>query len=352
MDELNLIVMGKTGAGKSTLINAVLKEDLAPTGSGQAVTRENQVYTKRMLLPLYKSASTQGDYRMVARTLNMYDTVGLEIDSSITQETLREIKKFIEKAQKNEKANDLTMVWFCVNYRCNRFEPYEIDLIRSLSIEQEIPFILVLTQSYTDEKSDLEKQLRENFPEITVLRVLAQDYKLRNASIKAYGITELLQRSILDYDKSKVHLLESKLVMLAEDRKNRISQMRASGIDSVASYADKAMKIGFVPGGCIPIVHGLCIAMLRELNKKVGITSSDGFATEIFTNAVVGLVATPIMVVPFLSAVAARAYVEEVGESYLYSLMAVIERSTDEELKNNDLMADRIKREIQNRRKK
>ena len=99
MDELNLIVMGKTGAGKSTLINAVLKEDLAPTGSGQAVTRENQVYTKRMLLPLYKSASTQGDYRMVARTLNMYDTVGLEIDSSITQETLREIKKFIDNIE-------------------------------------------------------------------------------------------------------------------------------------------------------------------------------------------------------------------------------------------------------------
>ena len=29
MDVVNLVVMGKTGAGKSTLINSVLEEDLA-----------------------------------------------------------------------------------------------------------------------------------------------------------------------------------------------------------------------------------------------------------------------------------------------------------------------------------
>ena len=47
MSNVNLVVMGKTGAGKSTLINAVLEEDLAPTGTGQAVTKKNQLYTKK-----------------------------------------------------------------------------------------------------------------------------------------------------------------------------------------------------------------------------------------------------------------------------------------------------------------
>ena len=351
MNSINLVVMGKTGAGKSTLINAVLEEDLAPTGIGQAITRKNHLYTKKMLLPLDKETATNGRYGLVGKTLNLYDTVGLEIDSSITKTTLQEIKSFIDKAQKQEKENDLSLVWFCVSCRSSRFESFEIDLIRSLSIEHEIPFLIVLTQCYTDEQSDLEKQIRKDFPEIPIARVLAKEYRLRNGVIPAQGITELLQTSILEYDKTKVHILESKLSKLSNDRKKRIEQMRAEGKACVDSYSSKAGKIGFVPGGCIPVVHGMCISMVAALNKIVGINSSKGFSTDIFAHALTGIVVTPFMAVPFLSSAVAYGYVSAIGESYLDSLMMVISRSTDAELKNNDLMAERIKEELKKRKK-
>ena len=267
MDKLNLVVMGKTGAGKSTLINSVLEEDLAPTSNGQAVTRENQLYSRHMLLPLGRNPSRNGIYGMVGKTVNLYDTVGLEIDSAITEKTLREIETLIKKAQDDEGENDITLVWFCVNWRSSRFENYEVELIRSLSIEHEIPFVLVLTQCFSDEKGELEDQLRSDFPEIPVVRVLAKDYKLRSGTIPAYGRTKLIQQSVIDYDKNKVKILESKLGKLSEDREQRIAAIRAVGVKCAESYADKAMKIGFVPGGCIPVVHGLCIAMVMELNK-------------------------------------------------------------------------------------
>ena len=38
MKNIDIVVMGKTGAGKSTLINAVLDKEEAPTGVGAAVS--------------------------------------------------------------------------------------------------------------------------------------------------------------------------------------------------------------------------------------------------------------------------------------------------------------------------
>ena len=45
MSSANIVVMGKTGAGKSTLINSVIGEDLVPTGVGGQVTQKNKIYT-------------------------------------------------------------------------------------------------------------------------------------------------------------------------------------------------------------------------------------------------------------------------------------------------------------------
>lgn len=352
MNKLNLIVMGKTGAGKSTLINAILEEDLAPTGSGQAVTKVNQVYTKKMLLPLKKTNIHSGHYAMTGKHINMYDTVGLEIDNAITQKTLLETQKFIQQAQSSETADDITMVWFCVNYRSSRLEPYEIELIKKLSVDYEIPFMIVLTQCYTDEQGELETQIIKNFPEIQLARVLAKTYKTRAGSVDAHGLTDLLQRTVFDYDKSKVKILEEKLRLLAQDREKIIDALKDHGTNCIQSYSDKALKIGFVPGGCIPIVHGMCIKMIMDLNRIVGISSTEGFAADIFANAVVGVIATPFMAVPLLSAAIAYGYVGAVGESYLDSLMCVVERSTVGELKNNELMAKRIKAEIKKRKNK
>ena len=40
----NLAIFGKTGVGKSTLINAIFGEDLAETGIGEPVTKDSHLY--------------------------------------------------------------------------------------------------------------------------------------------------------------------------------------------------------------------------------------------------------------------------------------------------------------------
>ena len=348
MDNLNMVIMGKTGAGKSTLLNAILGEKLAPTGKGQAVTKENKIYSKKLMLPL--GAENDEFYSLVSKNVNLYDTVGLEVDQEITNSTLEDLQRLIVEAKETEKNRDITIVLFCVNYRSSRFETYEIELIKKLSIEYEIPFVLVLTQCIDDDEGELERQIKKDLPELKIIRVLAENYKTKGGVIEAYGITELLRESILNYDVSKIRIFEEKLNKLDADRKRKIELLEKEAKSCVERYTGKAEKVGWIPIGCIPVIHGMCIKMLSDLNKIVGIRGKSGFADEIFADVVVGVIATPFMAVPVLSAAVASGYIASVGEAYVDALLRVIESSSDSDLVDNELMAKRIKEELHKRK--
>ena len=70
MNHANLVIAGKTGVGKSTLINAAFREDIAQTGMGIPVTDEMRVYEKK-------------DF-----PLRIYDTMGLELDEERREKSL------------------------------------------------------------------------------------------------------------------------------------------------------------------------------------------------------------------------------------------------------------------------
>ena len=228
----------------------------------------------------------------------------------------------------------------------SRFEPYELDLIRKLSIDYEIPFVIVLTQCFSDEEGELEMQIRKNLPEVLRRRVLSKEYSTRGGKIPAYGISDLLGASVNDYDDLKVNILEKKLHALDERRKERIKRIEKRGNSIISNYVSAATKIGFIPGGCIPIVHGMCIKLVADLNDLIGFSSSKDLADEIFSDVIVGIIATPFMMIPFLSTAVAAGYVKTVGEYYLKALLSVIHLSSDQELEDNALMKQRLKKEL------
>lgn len=350
MKTVEIIVMGKTGAGKSTLINAVLEEDLAPTGTGQAVTRENKTYKKEMMIPT--GEKIEGQYGLVSCALSMYDTVGLEIDQTITESTLERIKDHIQEVRKSSITDDISMVWFCVSERGERFESYEIDLIKKLSIDYEIPFVIVLTQSILNKKGDLERQIEEALPDVPLAKVLAKEYSIAgNNLIPPKGVEDLLRKSLKDYRERKVKILEKKINQLDVRRKERIAQIESEGNRCIEECSSAATKIGILPVGCIPFVHGICINMIVKLNGIAGIKGGKALASDIFISAAVGVILTPIMAVPFLSIAMASAYIDTVGENYLKVLVEVIDNSTDRDLHDNALMVKRIKEELQKLKK-
>lgn len=331
MRKVNLIVMGKTGAGKSTLVNALLGEEVAETGMGMAITQENKKYSKQVIaidgLPV---------------DINIYDTVGLEIDNDVTEKTIIKIENHIAEVEKECLVNEVTAVWFCINWKCNRFEKYEIELIKKLSVERCIPFIIVLTQCPDDSEGELEKSIKETMPEIPIKRVLAKDYKNRAGLFKSYGIGDLLNITCNEYPRLKIHMAENKIESLKDNEKKRISRLKIDGDSCINKYVKKVSKASWVPLFSIPYIHSMRNRMMLEMNNifKLNIKSEK-------TEAIaVGIVATPLLAIPLLSRATAEAYIRTIGESYLKALLELVQRYSNYEMEKSEDILNQIRKSL------
>ena len=134
LNTLNIMVLGKIGVGKSTLVNTMFNEKLAATGSGRPITLTMKKYTK----PNFPLA--------------VYDTPGIELGgvnaiNSIRDEVINEIKKCAKSDNINEMIH---CILYCVGVPSNRFEEYESNFVRSFAgeaSEYNIPVIIVLTHN-------------------------------------------------------------------------------------------------------------------------------------------------------------------------------------------------------------
>jgi uncharacterized protein (DUF697 family)/GTPase SAR1 family protein len=175
MQSANLMVIGKTGVGKSTLINSVFREDLADTGIGMPVTQHIRRITKPGV------------------PIAIYDTKGLELDrtaqDTIQKEILGEIDRLIRLDRKDDY---LHMIWYCINSGSRRIEDFEIDWIRSFA--ERIPVIVVLTQSVGKDHEVLASHIKSlNLPVKSVRSILARDLEISDDyRLPAFGLKELV----------------------------------------------------------------------------------------------------------------------------------------------------------------
>lgn len=159
-----VLLVGITGVGKSTLANAVLGRRLARTGSGAPVTRG-----------VNRHRSSDGLTTLV-------DTEGLELGEVATRrrEPLLALAALAD------------VVWYCVQAGADRFQASEADLIEALAAIR--PTIVVLTQAL-EPPAELARLIQRRHAELPIVSLLAEERDLGGRTFERGGLDALLALS-------------------------------------------------------------------------------------------------------------------------------------------------------------
>lgn len=252
---LNIIVAGKTGVGKSTLINSVFRENLAETGMGKPVTDHMRKISKKGI------------------PLSIYDTRGFELGKEVQAEVKKEVVDTISKGLATQDINKaIHCIWYCINTASNRIEPEEIEWLKELSKDNQItqvPIIVVLTQSFSKKKAAEMRQmlLNENLDVIQVIPVLAEDYEIEDLGIaKAYGLDVLIKVMGEALPEELMDTLQNVQIASLEEKKRRAQAAVATAALAAAGE------------GAAPIPFSDCALMIpAQLGMIASITVIFGF---------------------------------------------------------------------------
>lgn len=122
----NLAVFGKTGVGKSTLVNAIFGRDVARTGVGSPVTR-GLVY-----------------YRHPDGFLGLYDSEGFETGTA-GDAIVDGLRRLVAEYRQGSVDRQIHAAWYLVRWSDRRFEGAQVEFVRELA-SLGLPVIVVLTQ--------------------------------------------------------------------------------------------------------------------------------------------------------------------------------------------------------------
>lgn len=335
LEKLNVMVLGKTGVGKSTLINNMFMKKIVKTGVGRPVTNTIRKVEEKGF------------------PLAIYDTPGLELSGENSIENLLdEIKKIIEEGlDKGNISDAIHCIWYCISTASHRIEDAEVEFIKEFinkTNKYNIPVIIVLTQSYSKkdakELTKYIKKLKLNVENI--IPILAEDMEIDDDyTVEAYGLdtlAEVMNEIIPEAVKKTFVSIQSKNLQLKKDKAQAIvatAALTAAGIGaSPIPFSDAVVLIPTQIGmlASITVTFGLPI----EKATIVGVLSSTigtGGATILGKSVVAGL----FKLIPGLGSIAggvitattASVITSALGNAYI----KVLEMIYKGELKIDDL---------------
>ena len=186
INHLTILLTGKSGTGKSTLINVLLKlkgKEKAATGVGTFITTKTTAY-KSKSIPY----------------LRLIDTRGIELSVQYGPEKVKaECIRFIKSQISTNDINSFVhCIWYCI--AGVRLEESEIKLLNSLRnaySNNKIPIILVYMQNTDDDAMKKMKLFIKNQNiEGDFIDILAQAKNIKGIKIPGFGLEKLVEKTV------------------------------------------------------------------------------------------------------------------------------------------------------------
>lgn len=222
----NVLVIGGSGVGKSTLINALLSED-------EVEKRQKTAYG------IEGTTKEPGIVEPDGVPFRLIDTIGFEMSYFKRREAIKSVKDWSRKSSKEgHEDTQINVIWFCVDGTNSKLFPETIKALASAtSIYKSAPMIVAITKSFSKVKREESielvkkafstvKRYRDNMPQI--IPVVAEAYPVDESTVvEPQGITELIeltnammpagikaaQKDIAEYTKTRRQAMAQGLVV-------------------------------------------------------------------------------------------------------------------------------------------
>ncbi len=269
LGRFNIIVAGRTGVGKTTLIGAIFGEDVGNTLMGRPRTRG------RIWYPV-----DPGE----AEILRLCDTEGLEMERY--KETLDGLKREIKSRNSSSDPFDhIHVAWLCIDEPSLTVQPGEEALVEMLAREG-IPAIVVLTKAgMAPGFADKVKELIPNA--VAVIRVRAMPISMEGQNFPQMGLDALMEateRSIPTAVHAAWHVASHNLE--ANLKRGEVLVRRAAAAAGAAGAAPIPLADA---AGVFGVQVGMIVAV--SLNMGVKLKRSDLQAMAVTLLGALGLTA-------------------------------------------------------------
>lgn len=249
----NILILGRTGVGKSSLINCIFGKELAKVSDVKPQTKGFYYYTAENT------------------PVSIIDSEGYELENS--EEFSPILKEFVESSFK-EIEKQVHLAWYCIAAPSARVLPFDLENIKTL-IEQKIPVAVTITKCDLDDPDgsiakSLSNVIVKEFGDSVKTFQTSNDEKV-NESLDIESLITWSVENISEENLKRGFIIAQKASLECKESKAK---------SRVKYYAMGAATIGASP---IPMSDAIALTALQ-----VGMTA-DIFSIYGIDNSILGL---------------------------------------------------------------